>query len=341
MNLFLKKLCAATFLLGALSMPVLAQDADMQGLVDRLERMDRDIKALNLKVYRGTDTVASTTGEALSGPLGSRLSVKTNQLESQLRELTGQLEETAYRITQMSTRLDKLVADVDYRLTALEGGNPSARPDLGNLSGLQNQQAPTTSGINTQALTPPSPSQVQPSFTAPKPGSLGTLNGRDLEQPNLQPATPKPEVTQLPMTTEPDKAATLDVATLTPEALYDASLQSVLRGEYQVAEAGFKSFLEKHKDHSKNGNARYWLGETYYVQHDFNQAASVFLEGYQKSPKGGKAPDSLLKLGMSLSQLNKTREACATFSKLRADFPKMPANLSRTLQRESANAKCN
>ena len=342
MNLFLKKLCATTFLLGALSVPVLAQDADMQSLVDRLERMDRDIKSLNLKVYRGTDTVTSTTGEELSGPLGSRLSVKTNQLESQLRELTGQLEETAYRITQMSTRLDKLVADVDYRLTALEGGNASARPDLGNLSGLQNQQGSNPSGIKSQTLTPPSPSQVQPSFNAPKPGTLGTLNGRDLKQPNLHVGTPKPEATQLPVTSQPAKAVepTLDAATLTPEALYDGSRQMLLRGNFAGAETSFKIFLETHKDHKLSGNVRYWLGETYYAQRDFNQAASVFLEGYQKTPRGAKAPDSLLKLGMSLSHLEKSREACATFSKLRSDFPKLPAHLSKTLERERTNAKC-
>jgi len=338
MNVFLKKIFATAFLLGSLSMPAFAQDADMQGLVDRLERMDRDIKALNLKVYRGTETVASTTGEALSGPLGSRLSVKTNQLESQLRELTGQLEETAYRITQMTTRLDKLVADVDYRLTALEGGNPSARPDLGNLSGLQNQQAPTTSGINTQTLTPPSPSQVTPSPNAPKLGILGTLNGRDLEQNN----TPKPTTSPLPVTKEAVKVpdAGLDVANLTPEAMYDGSRQMLLRGDFAGAEASFKSFLDVHKDHKLSGNVRYWLGETYYAQRDYNQAASVFLEGYQKTPRGAKAPDSLLKLGMSLSYLNKTREACATFSKLRSDFPKLPAHLSKTLERERTNANC-
>ena len=342
MNLFLKKLCATAFLLGALSMPVLAQDADMQSLVDRLERMDRDIKSLNLKVYRGTDSVASTTGEELSGPLGSRLSVKTNQLESQLRELTGQLEETAYRITQMSTRLDKLVADVDYRLTALEGGNPSARPDLGNLSSLQNKQAPTTGGIKSQTLTAPSPSQVQPSFNAPKPGTLGTLNGRDLKQPNLQAGTAKPEATQLPVTSQSAKAAgpALDATQLTPEALYDGSRQMLLRGNFAGAETSFKSFLETHKDHKLSGNVRYWLGETYYAQRDFNQAAAVFLEGYQKTPRGAKAPDSLLKLGMSLSHLEKSREACATFGKLRSDFPKLPAHLSKTLERERTNAKC-
>ena len=316
-------------------MPAFAQDADMQGLVDRLERMDRDIKALNLKVYRGTNTVASISGEELSGPLGSRLSVKTNQLETQLRDLTGQLEETAYRITQMTTRLDKLVADVDYRLTALEGGNPSARPDLGNLSDLQKQQTPTTSGIKTQTLTPPSPSQVTPSPDAPKPGVLGTLSGRDLEKFRAT----KPTDAPLPVAKE--AVISPEAATLTPEEMYSNSRQMLLRGDYAGAEVSYKSFLEIHKDHKLNGNVRYWLGETYYAQRDYNQAASVFLEGYQKAPRGAKAPDSLLKLGMSLSYLKKTREACATFSKLRSDFPKLPAHLSKTLERERTNAKCN
>lgn len=330
MNSFLKKLFATSFLVGALSLPVLAQDADMQGLVDRLERMDRDIKSLNLKVYRGADRVVSATGEELTGPLGARLGIKINQLENQMRGLTGQLEETAFRITQMSTRLDKLVADVDYRLTALEGGNPAARPDLGQLSDLQTSQKSLSGGsVTSETLAPP--------LSAPKLGVLGTLTGRDLEQgplkPLVQPTQPVPNTVEPPVETAPS-------VNLTPKALYESSRQMLLRGDFVGAESSFKSFLETHKDHKLSGNVRYWLGETYYAQGDYNQAAGVFLEGYQKSARGAKAPDSLLKLGMSLSHLKKTREACATFSKLRSDFPKLPAHLSKTLERQRTNAKC-
>jgi tol-pal system protein YbgF len=342
-----QKLLASTFLATALSFPAIAQDLEMQDLIDRLERMDRDIKALNLKVYRGTDAVSAVTpsgsggGGEVSGPLGARLSVRINELENQMRQMTGQIEETAYRISQLNTRLDKLVADVDYRLTALEGGNPAARPmtdqqvdgtgEPQQVGSLQGQElAPPTGG---QTLTPPAPGQ----------GVLGTLTQEEANSP-ISPVTPKPTVTQLPATTTVQPATptvpAVETANLTPEEVYQNSRQMLMRGELAQAETSFKDFLVSHKDHKLTGNVRYWLGETYYVQGDFAQAAATFLEGYQKAPRGAKAPDSLLKLGMSLTRMEKLPEACATYKKLRTDFPKMPAHLSKTLERERSSAKC-
>jgi TolA-binding protein len=82
------------------------------------------------------------------------------------------------------------------------------------------------------------------------------------------------------------------------------------------------------------------MGETYYVRKDYSSAARVFLEAYQKDQKGTKAPDTLLKLGMSLTNLDKKKEACATFDKLGKDFPDASANIKRTLPRERTRAGC-
>ena len=71
-----------------------------------------------------------------------------------------------------------------------------------------------------------------------------------------------------------------------------------------------RSFIQRYPNDSLAGNAQYWLGETYYVRKDYNNAAAVFAEGYQKYPKGGKAADNLLKLGMALGQLGQKTDAC-------------------------------
>lgn len=355
MKLFNKKFFAFAVLVTALSLPAAAQELEMQDMIDRLERMDRDIKALNLKVYRGTDAVSAVTpvtGEEIKGPLGARLSIRLNELENQLRQMNGQIEETAYRISQLNTRLDKLVADVDYRLTALESGNPAVRPNPMDQAALQDPQQPGASTLQTEQLAPPEGAQVASPLPTlpPQQGVLGTLTQEEINQPITPvqpavPAQPQTQVTQLPATTtvQPAQPAApaLDTANMTPEAIYQASRQMLMRSEFSQAETSFKGFLEKHKDHKLTGNVRYWLGETYYVQGDYPQAAATFLEGYQKSPRGAKAPDSLLKLGMSLTRMEKNTEACATFRKLRGDFPKMPAHLSKTLERERTSAKCN
>jgi len=341
MRMSLKTLFATTFLFTATIMPAYAQDSDMQALVDRLERMDRDIKALNLKVYRDTNAPAvAGGGEDVSGPLGARLSIRINELENQLRQMTGQIEETAFRISQLTTRLDKLVADVDYRLSALEGGTLNAGMAQSNEVGTQGEAvANLPNGVSGQQLQPPVPSgqeTVATPQTAPagsQPGVLGTLEEKDLNNPTL---SQKPlEHTPVAEQVEPQQTA------LTPKAMYESSRQMLMRGEFADAEKSFKAFLEENREHELTGNARYWLGETYYVQGNYAQAAATFLEGYQKDARGAKAPDSLLKLGMSLKRMDKKREACATFGKLRADFPKLPAHLSKTLERERTAAQCN
>ena len=81
------------------------------------------------------------------------------------------------------------------------------------------------------------------------------------------------------------------------------------------------TFIKNHPDNSLTSNAHYWLGETYYVRGKYGDAAAAFAEGYQKFPKSSKAADNLLKLGMSLGQLNQKKEACLSFAELTTSSP--------------------
>lgn len=325
-----------------------AQDVNLTDMVDRLERMDRDLKALNLKVFRGDDaaaaSVASSGGQAesLSGPLGARLSIRINELEGQMRQMTGQIEETTFRISQLNARLDKLVADVDYRLTALEQGAGVAPVAQGQTAPTEDNfdtsaSATTPTGIGAAPLNAPSGEQATPAVPAPAagPSSLGTIAPQDLaalENRTVSSGTPAPA-------TSPETASA-PATGQTPKQAYEAARQQLIRGDVVSAEQGFKDFLGRHQGHDLTGNVRYWLGETYYVQGNYTQAAAVFLEGYQKDEQGAKAPDSLLKLGMSLRRIERLKESCAAFDQLRAAFPKMPAHLSKTLERERSAAQC-
>ena len=69
------------------------------------------------------------------------------------------------------------------------------------------------------------------------------------------------------------------------------------------------------------GSAQYWLGETYYARGRYAEAASAFAEGYKSYPKGTKAADDLLKLGMSLARANQKQNACVALAQLDHDFP--------------------
>ena len=103
---------------------------------------------------------------------------------------------------------------------------------------------------------------------------------------------------------------------------------------------GFRTFIEKYSDHSLAGSAQYWLGETYYAQNDFKQAAQSFLKGYRQYPKSRRAADSLLKLGISLGRLGQKQQACAAYGAVTSEYPKAVEARKRA-QSEAKRAGCN
>ncbi|WP_421694017.1 tol-pal system protein YbgF [Aestuariivirga sp.] len=130
-----------------------------------------------------------------------------------------------------------------------------------------------------------------------------------------------------------------DAQTETPESLYERSNESLLRRQFGDAESGFATFLQKYPDHSLAGSAQYWLGETYYAQSDFKRAAANFLQGYKKYPKSRRAPDSLLKLGISLNRLGQDEQACAAFAAVSSEYPKA-VDARKRAQAEGKRAGC-
>jgi tol-pal system protein YbgF len=271
--------------------------------------------------------------------------VRIQQLEGQVRDLNGQLEQMNFRVQQMNDRLDKLVADVDFRLRQMEGGGaptaggqgaadtqnqtaaaPPEQPPApaGNSGGMYQSQTATgaTSGGTGQPRTLGTMSQGQynsqsqqlnqnadaaaAAETAGKTGTPGT-SGDNADQNNEQ-----------------ANAGTAPYALqgTTPDEQYQFAFDLMRQTKYADAERALSTFVDEYPDHPLAGNASYWLGETYYVRKDYSNAAQTFAETFKKFPQSGKAPDSLLKLGMSLAALGQTADACKAFHELTARYPK-------------------
>ena len=111
-------------------------------------------------------------------------------------------------------------------------------------------------------------------------------------------------------------------------------------GRYDDAEQAFKSFVLEHSNDRLAGNAQYWLGETHYVRASYEQAATAFLDGYQKYPNSPKAPDNLLKLGMTLHALGQRAEACVTLQELQSKFPSAVQPIRDRASREMRMLNC-
>lgn len=135
-----------------------------------------------------------------------------------------------------------------------------------------------------------------------------------------------------------EAAPTVTLPTGTTQVQYDFAIDLLKRGQFPEARDALKQFLAEHPSDPLAGNAQYWLGETYYVQGQYKDAADAFLKGYTTYAKSSKAPDSLLKLGMTLSQLGQKDAACATYGQLKQQFPHAsPAIVARgKLERQKA-----
>ena len=121
---------------------------------------------------------------------------------------------------------------------------------------------------------------------------------------------------------------------------YERAFATLRNGNYDLAEQQFQDFLNNHGDHGLANNARYWLAETYYVRNQYDQAAKGFATAYQNDPNGSKAPDNLLKLGLSLAGLGKNADACVALTQLLADFSEGPRSIVSRAEREVTRLGC-
>src|SRR5262245_26108476 len=124
-----------------------------------------------------------------------------------------------------------------------------------------------------------------------------------------------------------------------PEQVYEGAYDQYTNRQFGEAEAGFRLFLSRYRDHELAGNAQYWLGETYYVQGKYKDAARSFLSGFQTFPKSPRAPNALLKLGMSLNKLGQKEQACGAFAEVPKKYP-AAADARNQALREMKRAGC-
>jgi len=111
-------------------------------------------------------------------------------------------------------------------------------------------------------------------------------------------------------------------------------------GDYETAEFALKEFIDKNKDHDLAGNAQYWYGETFRIRQLYSDAASAYLDGYQNYPKSKKAPDNLLKLGITMVQMGEKDQGCSMINGIKKQYPKASKSVLQKAQYEQKKFKC-
>lgn len=225
---------------------------------------------------------------------------RISDLEAQLRAMTGKVEQLEFANRQMRQQLERQQSDSEMRLSTLEK-QASIRANLDASASAQDA------------------SEILAGSPPPQAGASAiNLNGQRPTQNNL----------------------TQSSNDGTPQEQYDRAFSLLRQANYDDAEIAFKAFISNNSEDKLVDNAKYWLAETFYVRSKFQDAAVAFAESYQAAPTGVKAPDSLLKLAMSLSALKNTKDACTTLNELGTKFPNASGSVKNRAEQERQRLKC-
>lgn len=295
-----------------------AVEDQLRQVMAMLDQIRQTQRSLELRLERLEGASGGTTG-SIYEPQSQVPQSQTPQSQAPY----GQSDNNGFDFSQYESReLAQLSGEQDVTIYRDYEPQAAAQPQvLGTLSGTQAYEQ----GYQTQGY-----EQGPPASS----GGYGTNDG---------------SASLLPETVE---SAALDSAALpatggssgtssggAAEQLYQSGYESLLGRRFGDAESSFKMFVDRHRDHPLASDARYWLGETYYVQGDYKQAAQSFLKGYRDYPDGRKAPDTLFKLALSLQQLDQTSQACSTFAEVAKTYP-TAANVRNEALKEMQRAGC-
>ncbi|MER2519303.1 MAG: tol-pal system protein YbgF [Bdellovibrionales bacterium] len=265
-----------------------------------------------------------------AGLTATQVETRLSDMEDQMRAINGQVEQLSYALRRMDQTLQRLQGDYDQRLSKLEESvvNITAAAAAAKNAAARQQQA-LPHGIETPPMVDSGEVDAPPPVAPTRAGTLGALKMQDgkVTGGNINPqAPPLPD-------TPPDYG-------LTSQEQYTHAFELLRQANYGDAEKAFKSFIEKNPQDKLIENAKYWYAETLYVRGNFSEAASAFADSFQQNAKGSKAPDSLLKLSLSLAAINKNPDACTVLSELKSKYPTSSASIKSRAAELRTKLKC-
>jgi len=290
------------------------EEAQLQAVVDQIEVLMRDLKTLEKAVYQKSDITSSSSSSMQPSELNEDILtkhlLKLNEIEDQFRELTNKFEEVNFKLDKLSSRVSKIQSDTQLRFSDIENSSEETK--------------------KTQKILPGSS----------KPNDFGANPGYSVSSLPEKQETSSIESAQTVITEEPEEKESL-LPDKPAKDQYEFAVSFMKIGDYETAEFALKEFIQKNKDHDLAGNAQYWYGETFRIRQLYSDAATAYLDGYQNYPKSKKAPDNLLKLGITMVQLGEKDQGCKMISALKKEYPKASKSVLQKAQYEQKKFKCN
>ena len=298
--------------------------ADNHNIYETLELIQKDIKTLEKAVYSGSGEIKNSSlnlsnSDNNSEDVLTRHLLKLSEIENQFQELTNRFEEINFKLDKLSNRLSKVQADNQIRFQDIESTIVS---EDGNKKVSKKE-------TNNNVLAGSS-----------EPQDLGSVSYKDTETNETTQKTESVETTAS-IVTETFQSEEKILPDEDPNKQYEFATSFLKVGDYPTAERAFREFVLSNPNHKLAGNAQYWYAETFRIRQLYTDAASAYLEGYQKYPKGEKAPINLLKLGVSMVQIGEKDQGCKMINGVEKQYPKAKQSVIQKAKYESQKFECN
>ena len=301
--------------------------ADNHNIYGILDQLQKDIKTLEKAVYSGSIELdnksidnSNTSSVDNSEDVLTRHLLKLSEIENQFQQLTNKFEEINFKLDKLSNRMSKVQADNQIRFQDLETG--------------------LYSGETTKKITKKNnddSNEILPGSSEPQ--DLGSISYKDSTPSDTTQQTQSIDTTAS-IVTETFQAEERILPDETPDKQYKFATSFLKVGDYSTAERAFREFVNTNPEHNLAGNAQYWYAETFRIRQLYTDAASAYLEGYQKYPKGEKAPINLLKLGVSMVQIGEKDQGCKMINGVEKQYPNANQSVIQKAKYESQKFEC-
>ena len=285
-------------------------------ILEQLQALQKNIKTLEKAVY-SQDIKTTFDNKELSSKGNDILTkhlLKLSELEEQFKILTNNFEEINFKLDKLSNRITKVQTDNQMRFQDLEKSGFSklgsaAISELVKLPG--SSEAQDLGGVSDSDIA--AAEQIQKTQSIETVGTVVTETAARVEK--ILPDT-------------------------SPDEQYKFAVSFIKVGDYDTAELALREFVDSNPKHQLAGNAQYWYGETFRVRQLYQDAATAYLDGYQKYPKSNKAPVNLLKLGVMLVQIGEKEQGCSMILGVKDQYPKANQSVIQKAEYEKKKFNC-
>ena len=303
-------------------------------ILEKLNTIESRIKVLEKATFN--KTTSQSQGNISLGDYQSiiaKQSIQISDLQNELQSLTAQVEEIIFTMQSTVNNFNSFREDAEFRMD-----------EISSLTETINENKEKLDIVNQYANQNSVSSELGPK-------SLGTIQvynqGQIENSPFELKMNSKETKQEITNTISQDNLIVLEeqqkleiLPDKNEDIQYQFAMDLLKQGDYETAEIAFQEFLNVGEDPGLLSNSNFWLAETLYVRENYKDAAKNYLNLYQVYPNSTKAPDSLLKLGISLIKMDQREQGCLTFLQLQDTYPDANASLINRSNLELQKNEC-